>query len=46
MSREDFNAWVEHTAIQEDFTIELLRVTKKEAKTQRIEELRENLNRQ
>ena len=46
LSRDDFNAWVEHAAAQRDFTIELLKVGKTEAeKVQHIERLREELNR-
>lgn len=46
LSREDFNAWVEQAAARRDFTIELLRVAKTdEEKAQRIEKLREELNR-
>lgn len=46
MSREEFNAWVEHAAAQRDFTIELLKVAKsEEERAQQIEALREDLNR-
>lgn len=46
MSREEFNAWVEHAAAQRDFTIELLKVAKSEEERARhIEALREELNR-
>ena len=46
MSREEFNAWVEHAAAQRDFTIELLKVAKsEEERAARIEVLREDLNR-
>ena len=46
LSREDFNAWVEHAAAQRDFTIELLKIAKtNEEKAQHIEKLREGLNR-
>lgn len=46
MSREEFNAWVEHAAAQRDFTIELLKVAKSEEERARhIEALREALNR-
>lgn len=47
MNREDFNAWVEHAAAERDFTIEVLKTAKsEEEKAQRLEELREELNRQ
>lgn len=47
MNREDFNAWVEHAAAERDFTIEVLKMAKsEEEKAQRLEELREELNRQ
>ena len=47
MSREDFNAWVEHAAAERDFTIEVLKTVKSEAeKKRRLEELKEKLNRQ
>lgn len=46
MSREEFNAWVEHAAAQRDFTIELLKVAKsEEERARQIEALREDLNR-
>lgn len=46
MSKEQFNAWVEHAAAMRDATILLLEATKgQEQKAQRIEELREELNR-
>ena len=46
MSREEFNAWVEHAAAQRDFTIELLKAAKsEEERARQIEALRENLNR-
>lgn len=46
MTREDFNAWVEHAAAERDFTIERLTVAKfEEEKVRLIEELREDLNR-
>lgn len=46
LSREDFNAWVEHAAARRDFTVELLKVIKTdEEKARRIEKLREELNR-
>ena len=46
MSREDFNAWVEHAAAERDFTIDRLAVAKSaEEKERYIEELREDLNR-
>lgn len=46
MSREEFNAWVEHAAAQRDFTIELLKAAKSEEERARhIEALREDLNR-
>lgn len=46
MSREEFNAWVEHAAAQRDFTIELLKAAKSEEERARhIEALREELNR-
>lgn len=45
MSRDNFNAWVEHAAARRDFTIELLKVTKTdEEKVQHIESLRQELN--
>ena len=45
MSREEFNAWVEHAAARRDFTIELLKVAKSEEERARhIEALREDLN--
>ncbi len=47
MNREDFNAWVEHAAAERDFTIETLKTAKsEEEKARRLEELREELNRQ
>ena len=47
MTREDFNAWVEHAAAERDFTIERLTVAKStEERTRFIEELRMELNRQ
>ena len=46
MTREDFNAWVEHAAAERDFTIELLKVAKlEEEKARLLEKLREDLNR-
>ena len=46
MSREEFDAWVEHAAAQRDFTIELLKVAKsEEERARQIEALREDLNR-
>lgn len=46
MSREEFNAWVEHAAAQRDFTIELLKAVKSEEERARdIEALRKDLNR-
>ena len=46
VSREEFNAWVEHAAAQRDFTIELLKVAKsEEERARQIEALREDLNR-
>ena len=47
MTREDFNAWVEHAAAERDFTIELLKHDKSdEEKARRLEEFRKDLNRQ
>ena len=47
MTREDFNAWVEHAAAERDFTIELLRHDKSdEERARRLEEFRKDLNRQ
>ena len=46
MTREDFNAWVEHAAAEQDFTIDRLAVAKSaEEKARCIEKLREDLNR-
>ena len=46
MSREEFNAWVEHAAARRDFTIGLLKAAKSEEERARhIETLREDLNR-
>ena len=46
MTRDEFNAWVEHAAAERDFTIDRLAVAKsEEEKARYIEELREDLNR-
>ena len=47
MTREDFNAWVEHATAERDFTIELLKHDKSdEERARRLEEFRKDLNRQ